>query len=192
MTIEISDNPELQVRLVAQMGQGATAGNIETPNVPRQTDVASFKAMSAADSTGNIGSATALDAFGHSQPTAAMPGIHNAGHAQQVDKGLNNALPAQDVRRGDQVEEPTLGQAAAKVDADAYKQDKAAALMSRIGQMTQQLAAIDIQIGHLNAGRNGESGEDPSARLGQLSSERGMLMSMIGALQQQLSTLQAG
>ena len=63
MTMEISDNPELQTHLVAQMGQGATASNLETP---RLSDVASFRAQSVA-AKGDDRTAALTDEFGNSQ-----------------------------------------------------------------------------------------------------------------------------
>ena len=78
-----------------------------------------------------------------------------------------------------------------KDDAEARKQEKISSLQSRLQQMQQRLSSIDVQISSLEAGQNSGSGEDASAKIGQLSSERNMLVSMVQSLQQQLATAQA-
>ena len=192
MTMEISDNPELQTHLVAQMGQGATASNLEAP---RLADVASFRAQSVSGK-GDERTAALTDEFGNSQRTMSQPEVHNSGNAQQSDRSGHNVPVQQKNGDGDNPEESSMDAAQKqaqtdKDDAEARKQEKISSLQSRLQQMQQRLSSVDVQISSLEAGQNSGSGEDASAKIGQLSSERNMLVSMVQSLQQQLATAQA-
>lgn len=192
MTMEISDNPELQTHLVAQMGQGATAGNVEAP---KQSDVASFRSLSGVSTSDDAKSATLTDEFGNSKNSAALPEVHNAGNAQQSDRSGSN-VPAQQDGKGagkaEGVDEASANEQAmaAKLDAEAKKQDKISALMSRIQQLEQQLSLIDVQISSINAGQS-SSGGNNSGLLQQLTAQKNMLAPMIQSLRQELLALQS-
>lgn len=192
MTIEISDNPELQTHLVAKTGQGATASNLDAP---RLSDVASFRAQSVS-AKGDERTAALTDAFGHSQKTVAQPEVHNTGNAQQGDRSGHNVPVQQRDGADNKTEESKLDAAQQKAqtdksDAEARKQEKVNSLQSRLQHMQQRLSAVDVQINSLHAVQNSGSGEDTSARIGQLSSERNMLVSMVQSLQQELAAAQA-
>ena len=192
MTMEISDNPELQTHLVAQMGQGATASNLETP---RLSDVASFRTQSVAGK-GDDRTAALTDEFGNSQRTMAQPEVHNSGNVQQSDRSGHNVPVQPSSESDDKAAEDSSKTAQEKAindksDAEAAKQEKINSLQARLQQMQQRVSSIDIELGSLKSLQNSGSGEDVSARIIQLSSERKMLVSMIQSLEQQLSAAQA-
>ena len=196
MTMEISDNPELQTHLVAQMSQG-----INPLDTPKQTDISTFKSLSGVSDIGDDTKAASLiDQFGNSKNTAASPEIYGAGHTQQTDR-TGHSVPTQpdsnkigETEDGDKPTEKdqvAADKADAKADAEAEKQSKISSLTSRIQQLQQQLSSVDVQISSFQSGESSGSGENPGAQLGQLSSQRSMLVSMIQSLQQQLSSAQA-
>ena len=192
MTIEITDNPELQSQLVAQMGQGITAGNIEAP---KQADIASFRALSGASNKGESQSASMVNEFGHSKNTAALPEVNGTGNTQQSDlKSSVSSSSQTDGKTGKAETDASAAQDKAladKMDAKAEKQEKISALKSRIGQLQQQLSFVEVQISSVKTGQDSGSGENPVSKLGRLSAEGSMLRSMIQSLQQQLGALQA-
>jgi len=191
MTIDISDNPELQSQLVAQTGQGFTAG-VEPP---KQADVASFRALSGVSGKGETQSAAMMDEFGFAKSTAAPPEVNNAGNTQQADLKASASSSSQTDGKTNKAEtDASAAQDKAmadKMDAKAAKEEKISALKSRIGQLQQQLSFVEVQVSSIKTGQDSGSGENPVSKLGRLNAEGSMLRSMIQSLQQQLGALQA-
>lgn len=191
MTMEISDKSE-KTHLVAQMGQDATAGNLETP---RPSDVASFRAQSVA-AKGDDQTAALADDFDNSQKTMTQPEVNNPGNIQQADRSGHN-VPVQqqngniDKPEGNSPDDAQQKAMTDKSDAEARKQEKVNSIQSRLQQLQQRLSAVDVQISSLQGEQGNGSGEDVSAKISQLTSERKMLVSMVQSLQQELASAQA-